>query len=216
MANRYPGYDVLSKRHTTSWNDQTRRVVDARTSTPPDLHEFLNDAEFAILRAVCDCIVPQPRERARPAPVASLIDKKLSADRRDGYRSTRLPPLREAWRRGLAALEAEAHVRHATGFALLSNAQQEALLRGVQSGETRAEAWTTFPAAEFFKTRILHDVVSAYYADPHGWNEIGFGGPASPRGYVRMNYDRRDPWEAAEVKPGSEQQAFEDNRRVGR
>ena len=36
----------------------------------------------------------------------------------------------------------------------------------------------------------------AYYAHPSAWNEIGFGGPASPRGYVRMDFNRRDPWEA--------------------
>ena len=38
---------------------------------------------------------------------------------------------------------------------------------------------------------------------PDVWNEIGFGGPASPRGYVRMGFDKRDPWEAAEAKTGS-------------
>ena len=55
-----------------------------------------------------------------------------------------------------------------------------------------------------FAKRLLHDIVSAYYAHPASWNEIGFGGPASPRGYVRMNFDRRDPWEASEARPGRE------------
>jgi hypothetical protein len=50
----------------------------------------------------------------------------------------------------------------------------------------------------FFQERVLHDIVGAYYAHPVSWNEIGFGGPASPRGYVRMGLDKRDPWEAAE------------------
>jgi hypothetical protein len=30
-----------------------------------------------------------------------------------------------------------------------------------------------------------------------------------------MNFDRRDPWEAAEAKPGREQQALRENDRVG-
>ena len=46
---------------------------------------------------------------------------------------------------------------------------------------------------------------------PTAWNEIGFGGPASPRGYVRMDFDRRDPWEAAEAKPGAEAEARKAN-----
>ena len=45
---------------------------------------------------------------------------------------------------------------------------------------------------------MLHDIGSAYYAHPTAWSEIGFGGPASPRGYVRMDENRRDPWEAVE------------------
>ena len=45
--------------------------------------------------------------------------------------------------------------------------------------------------------------------------EIGFGGPASPRGYVRMNFDRRDPWEAVETKPGQDEKARRENARVG-
>src|SRR5262252_10658338 len=56
----------------------------------------------------------------------------------------------------------------------------------------------------------------AYYMHPTAWSEIGWGGPASPRGYVRMDFDRRDPWEAAEAKPGREAEALRENRRVGR
>jgi hypothetical protein len=57
--------------------------------------------------------------------------------------------------------------------------------------------------------------VTCYYGHPTAWSEIGFGGPASPRGYVRMDFDRRDPWEAAEAKPGQEDAAARDNSRVG-
>jgi hypothetical protein len=79
----------------------------------------------------------------------------------------------------------------------------------------RERTWHDLPAQSFFKKRVLHDIVSLYYSHPTSWNEIGFGGPASPRGYVRMNYDRRDPWEAAEAKPGREAQARRENTRVG-
>lgn len=70
------------------------------------------------------------------------------------------------------------------------------------------------PSAEFFSLRVLHDICGAYYSHPHAWSEIGFGGPANPRGYVRMVFDRRDPWEAAESKPGHEESAQKENRRV--
>jgi hypothetical protein len=67
----------------------------------------------------------------------------------------------------------------------------------------------------FFSNRLLHDILSVYYAHPSAWSDIGFGGPAAPRGYVRLNFDRRDPWEAAEAHPGKEQQARDDNLRLG-
>ena len=71
------------------------------------------------------------------------------------------------------------------------------------------------PPATFFKQRMARDIVHAYYAHPTAWNEIGWGGPASPRGYVRMGFDERDPWEAAEVKDGDVEAARRKNRRVG-
>jgi hypothetical protein len=39
---------------------------------------------------------------------------------------------------------------------------------------------------------------TAFYAHPYAWNEIGFGGPAYPRGYKNLGIDRREPWERPE------------------
>jgi hypothetical protein len=66
-----------------------------------------------------------------------------------------------------------------------------------------------------FLHRVIPDITHAYYAHRSAWNEIGFGGPASPRGYVRMGLDRRDPWEAVEAHPGEEATAARKNARVG-
>ena len=40
---------------------------------------------------------------------------------------------------------------------------------------------------------------TAFYSHPSAWNEIGFGGPAYPRGYKNIGLGRREPWEVAEV-----------------
>ncbi|MGH8181653.1 MAG: GMC family oxidoreductase [Steroidobacteraceae bacterium] len=56
--------------------------------------------------------------------------------------------------------------------------------------------------------------MGGFYAHPTSWSEIGYGGPASPRGYVRMDYDRRDPWEAAQARPGREEEARQENARI--
>ncbi len=215
MRDLYPGYDVLSKRNTPSWNEQTRRVIERRLAIEPDGHRFFSDAEWATLRALCDRIVPQPADRA-PVPVAAMVDLKMVEGPQDGYRRAELPAMQEAWRRGIEALDAEARAAHGRGFADLAASQQDRLIAAMRRGDLRHEAWGGMPCQLFFKERILFDIVRSYYAHPAAWNEIGWGGPAGPRGYVRLRTDRRDPWEAAEAKPGSEAEAYRENLRVGR
>ncbi|HWE72352.1 MAG TPA: gluconate 2-dehydrogenase subunit 3 family protein [Stellaceae bacterium] len=213
MSERYPNYDVLAKRHTPSWNEKTRRVIDQRLAVPRE-PRFLSGEEFQTLDAVCARIVPQPATRP-PVPVAALIDQKLFEDKGDGYRDHRLPPLREAWQRGLRALDAEARATRSGGFHTLNDAEQDSLLRAAQDGRLSNPAWAGMASEVFFAKRLLSDIVKAYYAHPTAWSEIGYGGPASPRGYVRMDFDRRDPWEAAEAKPGREAEAAKINARIG-
>ncbi len=39
-------------------------------------------------------------------------------------------------------------------------------------------------------------VLAAFYSHPWAWNEIGFGGPAYPRGYMRLGpTSTREPFE---------------------
>jgi hypothetical protein len=215
MADRYPGYDVLKKRNSPSWNEQTRTVIDKRLAVDGNERRFFTGKEWLTLRALCDRIVPQTVVRARPVPLAAMIDAKLFTAGGDGYRYAELPPMREAWRGGLAALDAEAQKLYRRCFHDLGAIEQDAILTDVQNGAVRAREWHGLSPKSFFTKRVLHDIVSAYYSHPTAWNEIGFGGPASPRGYVRMNFDRRDPWEAAEARPGREVQARRENARVG-
>ena len=213
MAERFPGYDVLAKRTTPSWNAQTRRVVDQRLAVPREPRFFSAD-EFRTLDAIAARVTPQPAHRP-PVPVAALVDDKLMRGRHDGYRAAGMPREPEAWQRGLRAIDAEARTLHGAAFHALDRARQDALLQRVEAGDVHHEAWGRMPPATFFKQRLLPDIVHAYWSHPTAWSEIGWGGPASPRGYVRMGYDRRDPWEAVEARDGNAAIARRENRRVG-
>jgi hypothetical protein len=85
----------------------------------------------------------------------------------------------------------------------------------MQHGDLSGNAWDGMLCKLFFEHRVIPDITHAYYAHPVAWNEIGFGGPASPRGYVRMGLDRRDPWEAVEATSGESANARRKNLRVG-
>ena len=39
---------------------------------------------------------------------------------------------------------------------------------------------------------------TAFYSHPWAWNEIGFPGPAYPRGYLNPGVDSRERWEVAD------------------
>lgn len=190
----YPSYDVLDKWDSPSWNDQTREAVGRRLDDVLERH-FLTADQWSLLEAIAARLLPQP-DRDEPVPIVPWIDDRLHKDRRPGYRYADMPPMREAWSTGLDAIAAECKDRFGKRFEELSNEQQDAYLTNVQNGEVSAQFWNDMPVQCFFSELLLKDVLEIYYSHPAAWSEIGFGGPASPRGYVRTGFDERDPWEA--------------------
>lgn len=209
---RYPGYDVLRKSNGPSWNDVTRQAIEHRLSLPSQ-PRFFDDTEWRVLAAVCGRVLPQDGI-ATPVDLPAQVDDKMASGRMDGYRYPGMPPQGDAWRRGLAGVEEVARRDWGRGFPELSASEQDTILRSMQDGTFEAEALGDMPSKTFFTSRVVADIVNAFYANPAGWNEIGWGGPASPRGYVRMQYDRRDPWEPVEATGSNDESAERSNRNV--
>lgn len=209
---RYPGYDVLSKRNGPSWNEQTRREIARRLSVDRE-PRFFSREEFETVTAIAARVVPQPGSHPT-IPVAALVDRKLHEGISDGYRIPGMPREGEAWRLGLQALDAEAKAAHGARFHTLAATAQESLLQQMERGELRRAEWGSMRSADFFRRRMGRDVVLAYYAHPTAWSEIGWGGPASPRGYVRLDFNERDPWEPAEASGADDVAARRVNRHV--
>ena len=76
MSNRYPDYDVLRKRQGPSWDEPSRQVVDRRLAVPRENVVF-STTQRRTLEALCDRIVPQPKDRP-PIPVAALVQFKVA------------------------------------------------------------------------------------------------------------------------------------------
>jgi hypothetical protein len=72
---------------------------------------------------------------------------------------------------------------------------QLAILEQLNKGKLDSTEWTIKLQKALFK-KILSLAVDAYYSHPLIWSEIGYGGPAYPRGYVRAEIGNLDPWEA--------------------
>ena len=195
---RYPEYDALANATSVDWDEQTWHAVQARLNEDGE-PRFLTKEEAATLDAVADRIIPQPdRGRTEKVPIVPWIDAKLFQDRRDGYRYEGMPPQRQAWRLAIAGIEQGARELHGSAFTDLSSDLQDGVLRAIEGGNPPGAAWHELPAALFFRAILCITIAKAYYSHPTAWSEIGYGGPSSPRGHVRIWIGGVDPWEPHE------------------
>jgi Gluconate 2-dehydrogenase subunit 3 len=189
MHGRYPDFDVME--HVSHWDERTRDVVCARIDSVPE-RRFLSEAEFATLVAFADIVLAQDRDPR--VPVMAFVDAKLASGRGDGYRYEELPDDRETWRIVARGLD------EAGGgcFADAPVEDQERIVDDFAAGRPGGDAWSQVNAKRAYAV-VMRDIVAAFYSHPWAWNEIGFGGPAYPRGYQALGVDRREPWEGSEA-----------------
>jgi hypothetical protein len=189
---RFPGYDVLDEVHR--WDDVTAGVVLARLAPIADL-SFFTMTENATMSALCDLLLGQDSEPR--VPVVALIDARLAAGETDGWHYDDLPEDSQAWRETLGFLDDDATVRHAQPFTRLPRERQALLVQEVQDLANDGERWHGYPASQVWSLWTRYSS-TAFYSHPWAWNEIGFGGPAYPRGYKNRAVDGREGWEVAD------------------
>jgi hypothetical protein len=196
MIGRYPDYDVLSQaRH---WDEVTRRVVLDRVESVPPVRFFTTE-EAATLKAFCDVVTAQDSEPR--IPVLSYIDEKLQQGKRDGWQYFDLPDDDEVWRRIARGLDDEARSRSFDSFATAPLEAQVAAVSRFSEGDLHGGVWETMNVAQAFKVAMRY-VAQAFYSHPWAWNEIGFGGPAYPRGYGAFgspHLGEQESWETEEA-----------------
>lgn len=194
---RYPDADVLAQRG--HWDEATRKVVmDRLHNVPP--YRFFDDRERKILQAVCARVIPQDhRPPNKRVPIAPWIDQRCDHRAIDGFRFDDMPPQEVAWRKALAGMEEAARTLFGPGFTELSVGEQDAVLARVRRGDPPGDSWRGLPVRRFWVNLALRQILGVYYAHPYAWDEIGFGGPAYPRGYFALNHGAREPSEAREV-----------------
>ncbi len=193
MHGRYPDYNVIDEvRH---WDARTSEVVLDRVENQPPIR-FFSAGEAVTLHAFCDVVMAQDREPR--IPVLAMVDAKLHAGKLDGFRFADMPDDRETWRRVAAGLDASARRHGADSFASADTHVQHELVDDFSHGKLSGEPWHELPPARAWSV-VMRAVLSAFYSHPWAWNEIGFGGPAYPRGYARMGVGQRESWEGAQA-----------------
>jgi Gluconate 2-dehydrogenase subunit 3 len=198
MHGRYPDWDVLEQ--IDHWDEKTRDVVLKRVEDPPSIH-FFTAEEAETLKAYCDTVTHQYREPR--IPVLSFVDEKLSKGMLDGYRYADMPEDRDTWRIAAAGLDHSARTEwRAESFAQAPTTVREDIVQVFSKGKLRGGPWEQLNVQRAFHLTTKH-ICHAFYSHPWAWNEIGFGGPAYPRGYAAFGSDHlgpdREQWEPHEA-----------------
>jgi hypothetical protein len=185
---RFDGFDVLGQAPT--WDPVTEGVVLGRLGPGPPVR-FFTTQEEATCRPLLDRLLGQEEEPR--IPLFEPIDSRLAEAEGDGWRHEDMPEDGEAWRRSLAALEDRTHERLGKPFHELDRPEQDRLVESIRTSDEVGG----LPGRWVWNLWMRY-ALAAFYAHPWAWNEIGFGGPAYPRGYKNLGLDGREDWETQE------------------
>ena len=165
----------------------------SRLDEVPSLR-FFTAEEALTLGIFCDLVLAQDREPK--IPVLNFVDAKLFDGQLDGFRFAGMPDDRETWRRVAMGLDTAVRQHGAVDFVSASEEVRGRVVTAFAEGSLHGQVWDELPPALAWKV-VTRAILSAFYSHPWAWNEIGFGGPAYPRGYARMGVGQREHWEGA-------------------
>jgi hypothetical protein len=170
-------------RQAGHWDEVTRRVVLDRVENVPPIR-FFTDEEARTLRPFCDVVMAQDGEPR--IEVLNYVDQKLFEGRLDGFQYDDMPDDRDVWRIVASALDEAAEGSYAEAPRVL----QETICGAFAGGRLPM----SIPAEKTWKV-VTRSILSCFYAHPIAWDEIGFPGPAYPRGYAAIGIGGREQWE---------------------
>lgn len=190
---RFPGFDVTGQaRH---WDRPTADLVLSRLR-PPGRPRFHRPPEASTARALLALLLDLDGEVLDQ--VLAMIDNRLADRQTDGWHFEDMPEDSAAWRESLHGLDDDASGRHGRAFADCPPTQQGAIVAAVRA--RGPVAWHGLDASHIWGLWTRY-ACTAYYAHPAAWTEIGFPGPAYPRGYANLGVDALEHHEVADAHP---------------
>lgn len=181
------------------WDPATAELIRARMDCQP-APRFFTPAEQPAARALLDQLLDQVHDDLA-VPVMHMVDARLAAGETDGWRYEDMPEDGQAWRDSLAGLDRDAKERFGAEFASCRPGDQAKVIQAVQ--DLGPSDWHGLPAAQIWSLWTRY-ACTALYAHPAAWDEIGFSGPAYPRGYKNLGLDAREPFEVSDARPADD------------
>ena len=182
---------------------RTRDVLLKRADPVVAPHGLLSLREMVTLRAVVERVIPQPGPHH--IDLAARIAAALVEATGDGWRFADLPPDAEAYRAGLATLDAAARLVGAPGFADADATDQDGWLTQAAAGTLDtgepAEGRLSAQQMKLWFEDVRADAARTYVAHPAtlailGYSGIANGGDgARKQGFFVLERGEREPWE---------------------
>jgi hypothetical protein len=190
----YPDFNVLHEEE--HWDPHTREIVTKRLKTESfSPHRFLTRPESDTLFRLCTFLLDDDR-----SPVISYVvhhfDTTLQSGIGESQRKIGIPQQSTLIRKGLKSLDLYCIERYGQQFISLKKEDQQDVIQQLIQGNITIQPGDTQIPFKDWVDKIFTEAVAAYYSHPTIWSEIGYAGPAYPRGYVRSELGLTDPWEA--------------------
>jgi hypothetical protein len=183
----YGNFDVMNEKE--EWDPHTREIVEKRTSANLG---FEGD-DSKLLYDVCSILL----DESRP-PVLQFIvyhfHTKFAAEIGEAQRKKGVQKEALLIQTGLQDLQTFSLQHFNKTFSLLEESEKKDIIKKIADGTLPPDVGKNL-SKDFFK-KFLSLSVEAFYSHPDVWSEIGYAGPAYPRGYVRTELGLTDPWEA--------------------
>jgi hypothetical protein len=195
----YPDFSTLDQQNY--WDAATRKLILDRMENIPPIR-FFTPEEVLTMQAVIDRVMPQEdRTESRRIPILPFLDTRLHTNRIEGYRYEDMPSDQEAYRLAIQAIHSMCQELHGKPYHEIHTLDQEVILQSIHDAKPQAAQalWRQMNIKRFW-TLLVSDCCAIYYAHPYAWDEIGFGGPAYPRGYMRLEGGEAEPWEVDEQR----------------
>jgi hypothetical protein len=193
LKSKYPAFNVLNEKD--EWDEHTREIVLSRVEPDVQHYSALSVYQAEVVKKAAAALVYDDREEILKF-IVNHLDKTLGSTVGEGQRKVGIPPQKDLMLKGLEMLDKISQDQFTWRFIELDTRKQEAVLELLDKGEAPVTlGWDKKMQQAFFQ-KILSIVVRAYYSHPTVWSEIGYAGPAYPRGYVRSELGLTDPWEA--------------------
>ncbi len=180
-------------REKDQWDDHTREIVEKRLQQKE--YQQLSLSESILLTHICAQLLDETRD-----PILHFVvqhfDTQLGSNIGESERKVNVPKASILIHEGLPAIDQYATRTYGMQYAALPDRDKRTILMQMMNNQITLSAdGISIPAVDLFN-KLQKQAVDAYYSHPTIWSEIGYAGPAYPRGYVRSELGQRDPWEA--------------------